>query len=48
MLPVSGKVFDCYLYLARSGSLRNSLSNMPSVMYLMTVLSDVQSSNLML
>ena len=33
-----------YLYDCRSGSPRNSLKSMPSVMYLTTVRSDVQSS----
>ena len=37
-----------YLYPPRSGSERNSRSNIPSVMYLISVLSDVQSSNRML
>lgn len=36
-----------YLYPSRSGSPRNSLKSIPSVIYLRTVLSDVQSSNLM-
>ena len=35
------------LYDARSGSPRNSRSSMPSVMYLISVLSLVQSSNRM-
>lgn len=45
-----GGIMDsqAYVYPARSGSDRNSLSNIPSVMYLITVLSDVQSSNLIL
>ena len=37
-----------YLYPPRSGSERNSRSSIPSVMYLISVLSDVQSSNRML
>lgn len=37
-----------YLYDWRSGSERNSLWSVPSVIYLMTVRSEVQSSNLIL
>ena len=37
-----------YLYPPRSGSDRNSRNNIPSVMYFIMVLSDVQSSNLIL
>ena len=48
IMELSAALHTPHLYPARSGSLRNSLSNIPSVMYLTIVRSDVQSSNLML